>query len=114
MLHVKVTRPPTGVHLPRFCPRSMGHYGFFLLALCSFAQLAASQPAQVPFTDCTSSATRTASNYDPNARINVSSVFAQIAYPRGQKTLRLRVLAQTNEVVEPSATDSGGSLILST
>lgn len=92
----------------------MGHYGFFLLALCPFTQLAASQPAQVPFTDCTSSATRSASNYDPYARINVSSVFAQIAYPLGQKTLRLRVLAETNEAVEPSDTDSGGNLILCT
>jgi len=100
----------TASFLPQ--PSSMGHYGLVLLALCSsFAQLASSQPAQVAFTDCTSSTTRSASNYDPNARINVSSVFAQIAYPHGQKTLRLRFLGQTGETVQPSATNSKGIVL---
>lgn len=92
----------------------MGLHGFLLLALGFLATFAVSQPAQVTFEDCTSSATRSASNFDPNARINVSTVYAQIAYPSGQKTLRIRAIAQTGTEVEPSETDASGKLILCT
>lgn len=82
------------------------------LLLEKSATLVYAQPTLLPFTDCTSSATRTSPNYDPNERINVSSVFGQIAYPDGQKTLRLNVLADTGESVIPSETDTNGNLIL--
>ncbi|KAF8290441.1 hypothetical protein DL93DRAFT_2234435 [Clavulina sp. PMI_390] len=94
----------------------MGWYGtsLALVALVLAPQLVTSQPTLLTFEDCTSAATRSASNFDPNARINVSSVYGQIAYPNGQKTLSLRAIAATNEEVIPSETASSGDLILST
>lgn len=80
--------------------------------VANWSVLVSAQPAPVPFSDCTSSGTRSSSNYDPNERINVSSVYGQIAYPDGQKTLRLTVLANTGESVIPSETDADGNLIL--
>lgn len=116
--YLKVTKySPTGPHCLGVLLLSppMGRYRLLLLSLSStLVSLIHAQPAQVHFEDCTSAATRSASDYDPNAQINISSVYAQVAYPNGQKTLRIRAVASTNEDVEPSETDSSDHLILCT
>lgn len=112
--HVPVFRGRVSIRCVLPPNPSMGHYGFLALVFACYVTLAVSQPAQVTFEDCTSAATRSASNYDSNARINVSSVFAQIAYPNGQKTLRIRAIGETAEAVEPSEIDAKGVRIFCT
>lgn len=110
-----ITSPPRALlSTSILCRPLMGHPRLLLASLLSLASLVYAQPAQVYFDDCTSSATRSAADYDPNARINITNVYAQIAYPNGQKTLRIRVVADTNEDVQPSQTDSTGNLTLCT
>ena len=87
-------------------------YGVLLL-LSSALGSAFAQTPRVPFTDCTTSATTSASTYNPLARINISEIYAQFDYSAG-RSLKLVLIGQTGETIVPSALYSSGSLVLCT
>jgi hypothetical protein len=88
-------------------------YGPLLLLLSTVLRTAFAQTPLVPFTDCTTSATTSASTYDPLARINISEIYAQFDYSAGP-SLKLVLIGQTGKTIIPSAQYPSGQLILST
>lgn len=70
------------------------------------------QPALVSFSDCTSASTLSSSTYDPQARINITSAYAQILSADKGRQLKIVVIGDTGDTIVPSTEDSNGNVIL--
>ncbi|KAF8341524.1 uncharacterized protein EI90DRAFT_2904831, partial [Cantharellus anzutake] len=86
---------------------------WLLLVLSSLAGIYC-QPAPVPFSDCTSSAARSALSSTPQSHINISEVYSQVIYVGGQKNLKTVLIGATGNTIVPSAKNDQGNLILTT